>query len=101
MKKDSGCSVSSIAAVIVCCLEGEHVGRPSPPFPYSENPHVEGDVEVGAPAGDVSNQLALLDSRTRPLIYFHVLSLLNDVVHSGEDHMTALNSSESDGSMFG
>ena len=92
MKKDSGCSVSSIAAVTVCCLEGEHVGMPSPPFPYSENPHVEGDVEVGAPAGDVSNQLALLDSRTRPLIYFHVLFPRNDFGHSRQFDMTALNS---------
>ena len=50
------------------------------------------NLEVGAPAGDVTNQLALLDSRTRPLIYFHVLSLRNDLGHSRQFNMTALNS---------
>lgn len=50
------------------------------------------NLEVGAPARDVSNQLALLDSRTRPLIYFHVLSLRNDFGHSRQFNMTALNS---------
>ena len=50
------------------------------------------NLEVGAPAGDVTNQLALLDSRTRPLIYFHVLLPRNNVGHSGQFDMTALNS---------
>ena len=50
------------------------------------------NLEVGSPAGDVTNQLALLDSRTRPLIYFHVLFPRNDFGHSRQFDMTALNS---------